>query len=214
MLCIKLGFWTKHMNFLTERWLTSHDQSFFSFVFCFFFWTPGDAVYPQCDLGTNKKRHVCKLRPSVAIQLASTVWHCIQGSQIEWICGINKPAGGHINMKDGFSNQTGTLCSTLPKVTATALTLASQVSLLHHNRSPSVHLSPSTSRSPVFSPHPFSSLPFSFPHSSLAWVPRQMVHASRCSPPSLSKGKTKAGSKANKICWRVPEREQGSSWYN
>lgn len=51
----------------------------------------------------------------------------------------------------------------------------------------------------------FLSLHFSFPHSSLAWIPRQMVHASRCSPPSLSEGKTKAGSKANKICWRVPK---------
>lgn len=60
-----------------------------------------NTVYPHYDLGTKRERHVCKPRPSIATQLASTLWHSIQGSQMEWVCGINKPAGGNINMKDG-----------------------------------------------------------------------------------------------------------------
>lgn len=78
----------------------------------------------------------------------------------------------------------------------------------HSNRFTSTSLSPSVDPSlsystspslfPVSSPHPFF-LPSLSPslHFSLAWVPRQMVHASRCSPPNLSQGKTKAESKQN-----------------
>lgn len=84
--------------------------------------------------------------------------------------------------------------------------------LLHPDGSPSLHPSLFPPPLPLCALHPhltlLSSLPVSFPHSSLAWVPRQMVRASRCSPTQpLEMGKTKPGSKANKSCWRETSRE-------
>ena len=100
-------------------------------------------------------------------------------------------------------SQTGTLCSAVPIVIAAATVFwpSFYIPIGHphfiHHRFLRLSLAvPCILTSPYF-----SSLPVSFPHSSLAWVPRQMVHASRCSPTqSLEMGKTKPGSKANKSC--------------
>lgn len=157
----------------------------------------GIAVYPQYDLGTNNERHIYKLRPSPATQLASAVWHSIQGSQMEWICGINKPAGGNIHMKDsplllavGNHKQAPYVPQSLQLQPQSwcfhkcpFYTPVSHPLIIHHCLTPPPPLCPKYPHLALFSLH------VSFPHSSLAWVPRQMVHASRCSPPSLSKEK-------------------------
>lgn len=92
------------------------------------------------------------------------VWYAAQGSQKEQICRINKPCRWK-QTEDDFCNKH---LLAIPAVTAAAIW-------------PSFHEFPLYTSIPAS----ISVLP-SFPHSSLAQVPRQMVHESRCSPPSLS----------------------------
>lgn len=176
---------------------------------------PRNAVLPQCDLGTNKQRHVCKLRPSISHPVGTG---CLahypkksnrMNARHKQACGWTHK---HKTQSNSFSFQqsyTSTLCSSVPKAvthrngTATLLRRASQS---HYVGSHFTVLCCLSFSEPCIITTPSFLFDFSFPHSCLACVPRQMVHASRCSPPSPCEGKTKPGCKANKICLRVPMR--------
>lgn len=155
---------------------------------------PRNAVLPQCDLGTNKQRHVCKLRPSISHPVGTG---CLahypkksnrMNARHKQACGWTHK---HKTQSNSFSFQqsyTSTLCSSVPKAvthrngTATLLRRASQS---HYVGSHFTVLCCLSFSEPCILTTPSFLFDFSFPHSCLACVPRQMVHASRCSPPPV-----------------------------
>lgn len=184
---------------------------------------PRNAVLPQCDLGTNKQRHVSSWGQAFPTQLEPAVWRTIQRSPIEWMRGINKACGWthkHKTQSNSFSFQqsyTSTLCSSVPKAvthrngTATLLRRASQS---HYVGSHFTVLCCLSFSEPCILTTPSFLFDFSFPHSCLACVPRQMVHASRCSPPVHVKEKQSLDAKQTKSAWGCPWDKEGGSLYN
>lgn len=205
-LCIVLyrngTFLKKNFNFWTERWEMSDAKSLF---FCVFpLGHKGMPFIFNMTSAHTKKDTFWKLRPSIATQLASAVWRFIQGSEMQRICGINKPEAGKINMKDGplllaFSDHKHLIarCPYSYRHSNDAPSTSQSVTLFIH------HLSLSVSRlltsSYFFFPSFFSGL------SPKADGPCEQMLPTQ----SLKREKQKAGSKTNKICWRVPRRRAG-----
>lgn len=140
---------------------------------------PRNAVLPQCDLGTNKQRHVCKLRPSISHPVGTG---CLahypkksnrMNARHKQACGWTHK---HKTQSNSFSFQqsyTSTLCSPVPKaVTHRNAEMVQRPSFgVPVSRTMWVHTSLSCVASPfpnpAFSPHPLFFL--TFPSLILVW---------------------------------------------
>lgn len=147
-------------------------------------------------LAQAQKRHKCMVRPSVTAQLAYNIWCPPQG--------VNEPVGRNINTDDDFnSHKRRTLWFRLSQPWHQIFDFP----FLRKSRSVTLCTSIHCISKPCVSFSISSFLPFPFPSSSLARVPRQMVRPGRCSPPTLpaspKREQQRAGSKVNKICWRA-----------
>lgn len=166
-----------------------------------FLFSLGMQFFRSVTLALTNKGTFASWGQAFPTQLEPAVWRTIQRSPIEWMRGINKACGWthkHKTQSNSFSFQqsyTSTLCSSVPKAvthrngTATLLRRASQS---HYVGSHFTVLCCLSFSEPCILTTPSFLFDFSFPHSCLACVPRQMVHASRCSPPQSMWRKNKA----------------------
>lgn len=172
------------------------------YLFLFFWGHQGSQFILNVTLAQAQKRHKCMARPSVTAQLAYNIWCPTQG--------VNEPVGRNINIEDDFySHKRRTLWSWLLQPWHQIFDFPS----LRKSRSVTLRSSIRCISKRCVSFAISSFLPFPFPSSSLAWVPRQMVRPGRCSPPSLppspKREQQRAGSKVNRICWRASSRGAG-----